>query len=246
MEATHGRHDAAAAGERWAEVYDAWHPEHEEAAIRTLADLVGGGRALELGIGTGRIALPLAARGVEVLGIEASPGMVRRLRAKPGGASIPVTVGDFAEVGVEGRFSLIFAVFNTFFALLTQEAQVRCFRNVASRLADGGVFAIEAFMPDLTRFAHGQALETVRVEKDRVLLVASRHDPVTQRVDSQHIAITGSGAALYPVSMRYAWPAELDLMARLAGLRLRDRWGGWDREPFTAGSRRHVSVYEAG
>jgi SAM-dependent methyltransferase len=148
-------HEPATAGERWAEIYDDWHPGYEETAITALADLAHGGRALELGIGTGRIALPLAARGVEVHGIDASPAMVARLRVKPGGAAVPVTIGDFAEVGVDGRFSLIFVAFNTFFALATQEAQVRCFRRVADHLSNGGVFVVEAFVPDLTRFSRG-------------------------------------------------------------------------------------------
>src|SRR5438045_3096199 len=132
--------DPGAAGDRWAGIYDDWHPDYDEAAITTLAGLAHGGRALELGIGTGRIALPLAARGIEVHGIDASPGMIARLRAKPGGAALPVGLGDFAEVAVEGRFSLVFVVFNTFFTLPSQEAQVRCFRNVAAHLADDGVF----------------------------------------------------------------------------------------------------------
>jgi SAM-dependent methyltransferase len=220
------------------------HPEYDEAMIATLAELARAGRALELGIGTGRIALPLAARGVEVHGIDASPAMVARMRIKPGGAEIPVAMGDFADVGVEGAFSLVYVVFNTFFGLLSQEEQVRCFENVARHLAADGVFVIEAFVPDMTRFARGQCLNAARVETDAVLLDASRHDPLTQRVVSQQILITESGTRLFPVQIRYAWPAELDLMARLAGLRLRHRWAGWQREPFTAASGKHVSVYE--
>ena len=231
-------------GERIAAIYDDWYSGHDEAAITTLGELARGGPALELGIGTGRIALPLAARGVEMHGIDASEAMVARLRAKPGGTSLPVTVGDFAAVPVEGRFSLVFAVFTTFFALTTQEDQVRCFRNVAPRLTEDGVFLIEAFVPDLARFVRGQHTQTRRVETDRVILHVSRHDPVLQQVTSQDIEICEAGTRLYPVVVRYAWPAELDLMARLAGLRLRHRWGGWQREPFTAASTTHVSVYE--
>src|SRR5262249_52442218 len=160
---------------------------YDEAMIATLAELARGGRALELGIGTGRIALPLAARGLEVHGIDASPAMVARLRDKPGGAEIPVAMGDFADVSVEGTFSLVYVVFNTFFGLLSQEEQVRCFENVARHLAADGLFVIEAFVPDMTRFARGQCLNAARVETDAVLLDASRHDPLSQRVVSQQI-----------------------------------------------------------
>lgn len=194
-------------------------------------------------IGTGRIALPLAGRGIEVHGIDASEAMIARLRAKPGGERIPVTVGDFADVAVEGRFRLVYLVFNTLFALPSQDDQVRCFRNVAAHLTDDGVFVIEAFVPDLARFDRGQRTCLNRVTLDEVVLGVSRHDPVHQRVDSQHVLLRADGIRLLPVSIRYTWPAELDLMARLAGLRLRDRWSGWRREPFTAGSGLHVSVY---
>jgi SAM-dependent methyltransferase len=237
-------YDAAVYGERFAGVYDNWHPGYDEAAIAALAELAGGGRALELGIGTGRIALPLAARGVEVHGIDVSPSMVGKLRAKPGGEAIPVMIGDMADISVHGAFSLIYVAFNTFFGLITQEAQVRCFRSVAEHLAEGGVFLIEAFVPDPARFVRGQNTETLRVGLDEVVLTATRHDPAQQRVMSQHVVITESGTRLYPVEIRYAWPAELDLMAQLAGLRLRERWGGWRREPFTGASRQHVSLYE--
>jgi Methyltransferase domain len=237
-------YDASTYGQRIADVYDDVHPAHDEAMIAALAGLAGSGPALELGIGTGRIALPLAARGVAVHGIDASPAMVDRMRAKPGGAAIPVTMGDFADVGAEGPFSLVYVVFNTFFGLLSQEAQVRCFGNVARRLTQEGVFVIEAFVPDMTRFVRGQVVNASRVENDAVLLDVSRHDPVTQRVVSQQIVLTEGGVRLFPVQIRYAWPAELDLMARLAGLRLRHRWAGWHREPFTAASGMHVSVYE--
>ena len=172
--------------------------------------------------------------------------MVTKLRAKPGGERIPVTIGDFADVGVEGGFSVVFAVFNTFFGLLSQEEQVRCFRNVSKHLAADGVFVIEAFVPDQTRHVRGQNTSVTRVEADSIGLDVSRHDPVTQRVTSQHLLISESGVRLYPVQLRYAWPAELDLMAQLAGLRLRERWGGWKGERFTATSGSHVSIYERG
>jgi SAM-dependent methyltransferase len=235
-------------GERWAQIYDEWvdrhatTPEGENVAER-LAELAGGGRALELAIGTGRVALPLAARGVDVHGIDVSPAMVEQLRAKPGGADIPVTLGDFADVDVDGTFRLVFVVFNTLFALLEQDDQIRCFANVAQHLDDDGVFVIEAFVPDLARFDRGQRLETIAVETDAMQFAGSRHRPAIQRIDTLLVHIDGGDTHTYPVRLRYAWPSELDLMARLAGLRLRERWGGWDREPFTDASQRHVSVY---
>jgi hypothetical protein len=232
-------------GDRIAETYDSWYrfPEDTDGAATFLAAAAGKGPALELAIGTGRVALPLAARGLEVHGIDASRAMIDRLREKPGGEAIPVTVGDFADVGVDGRFGLIFVVFNTFFALLSQDEQVRCMRNVAEHLFDDGAFVLEAFVPDPTRFDRGQRVDAVQIGLDEVKLDVARHDPVEQRVDAMHLLIGPDGTTTYPVRLRYAWPAELDLMARLAGLRLRERWGGWSREPYT-GEGKHVSVYE--
>jgi hypothetical protein len=170
--------------------------------------------------------------------------MVARLREKPGGAEIPVTIGDMADVVVDGRFSLIFVVANTFFCLPTQEEQVRCFHSVARHLAEGGAFLIQAFVPDLTRYPRGQNTQALRVEVDEVVLELSRHDTVEQTVVSQNLMLTERGPRFYPVQIRYAWPSELDLLAQLAGLRLQHRWGGWQREPFTASSTSHMSVYE--
>jgi SAM-dependent methyltransferase len=239
-------YDAATYGDRIAEVYDEWFgvPSDTEGTVAFLSDLAGPGPVLELGIGTGRVALPLAQRGYEVHGVDASEAMVGKLRTKTGSESIPVTIGDFADVDVEGRFSLVYVVFNTFFALLSQEDQVRCFSNVARRLREGGVFLIEAFVPDMTRWDRNQRIETSHVGDDSVVLDAAKHDPVEQRVASNHLVVSDAGVKMYPVRLRYAWPSELDLMARLAGLRLRERWGGWLREPFTASSVKHVSVYE--
>jgi SAM-dependent methyltransferase len=239
-------HDAATYGDRMAEVYDEWFavPPDTEDTVEFLSGLAGPGPVLELGIGTGRIALPLAQRRYEVHGVDASEAMVEQLRRKNGGESIPVTIGDFAELDVEGEFSLVYVAFNTFFALLSQEDQVRCFSNVSRRLREGGAFAIEAFVPDMTRWDQNQRVGTLHLEGASVVLEASRHDPVEQRVASNHLVVSEAGVKMYPVRLRYAWPSELDLMARLAGLRLRERWGGWLREPFTASSVRHVSVYE--
>lgn len=232
-------------GELIADVYDDWYPAgNAEGAVTLLTELATGGRVLELGIGTGRIALPLAEAVLEVQGIDASPAMVAKLRAKPGGERIPVTFGDFAEVPVPGVFDLVFVAFNTLFSLPDQEAQVRCFRNVATHLKPNGVFAMEAFVPDLTRYARLQNTSAIAVELDEVRMDVSIHDPVTQQVRSQHLVLAESGLRLRPVVIRYAWPSELDLMGQLAGLRLRERWGGWHREPFTAHSQSHVSVYE--
>lgn len=237
-------HIAATYGEHLAEVYDKWFGSYEEAAIELLAELAGGGPALELGVGTGRMALPLAARGVEVHGIDAAPAMVARLRARPGGDSIAVTMGNFADVNVGGEFPLVFIVFNTFYALLTQEEQLRCFRNVAARLREGGTFLVEAFVPDVARFSGGQSVRAYTVTNERVSLQAAQHDPVRQRMMTQYIVFTAEGVKLYPVEIRYVWPSELDLMARLAGLRLRHRWGGWNREEFGANSEKYISIYE--
>jgi len=237
--------------EAQADGYDAWYGVVRQdastaEAITLLAQLTGqagGRRVLELAIGTGRIALPLAATGLEVHGIEASEPMVARLRAKPGGDAIPVTIGDMAEVDVVGDFDLICLVFNTLFNLATQEDQVRCFRNAAAHLGERGVFVIETYVPDLGGFVDGQAVRTVHIDEASTTLEASIHDPLTQTVDYTYVVLGREGIRQHRVPMRYAWPAELDLMARLAGLELRDRWAGWDRAPFTAASRSHVSVY---
>jgi SAM-dependent methyltransferase len=234
-------------GDRIAGVYDDLYGQQLDttAAVEALARLAGSGPVLELAIGTGRIAVPLAQRGIDVHGIDASEQMVARLREKPGGADIPVTMGDFADVAVSGSFGLVYLVFNTIFALLTQDDQVRCFENVAKRLSAGGRFVVEAFVPDPGRWDRGQRVSATAIETDRVDMDVSRHDPVNQRVDSQHLRVTSEGTRMYPVSLRYAYPSELDLMARIAGLELVDRWGGWSGEPFTDTSRGHVSVYGA-
>jgi SAM-dependent methyltransferase len=235
-------------GDRIAEVYDALAATLPDPAdcVDRLAELAGPGPALELGIGTGRVALPLAARGVEVHGIDASAAMVERLRAKPGGDAVTVTLGDFTEVPVAGSYPLVYVVFNTFYALLTQDDQVRCFAAVADRLAPGGAFVLELFVPDPTLHPGGQSVRTRHLALDQVRMDLCLHDPVAQRVDFQNLLLGADGIRLLPGALRYAWPAELDLMARLAGLRLRERWAGWRREPFTSASGSHVSVYERG
>lgn len=232
-------------GEFIAGVYDQWYSEVDPDSIQTLYELAHGGTALELGIGTGRIALPLMATGVAVHGIDASGAMLSRLRQKPGGDGIPVTMGSFADVPVEGQFSLIYIVFNTFFALLTQDEQVRCFQNVSKHLSPSGVFVVEAFVPDLGLFDRGQTVRLDRIGEGETQLDVSQIEPVQQVITSQHIHLTEGKTHFYPVKLRYTWPAEMDLMARLAGMRLKHRWGDWKRGPFTAQSGKHISVYEA-
>jgi len=231
-------------GEDTAARYDDVPRGDEQVAVDFLAQLAGDGPALELAIGTGRIALPLAARGISVHGIDLSPAMVARLKQKPGGDQIPVTIGDFSEVPVPGTLRLIYVVFNTLFNLLTQDEQVRCFQNVAAHLADDGAFVVEAFVPTyLTRLRDDQYVDAEAIGVHEVKLDVGRHDPVKQLLYESHVSLTAQGIRLNPIVTRYAWPSELDLMARIAGLRRKDRWGGWLREPFTAASRLHVSVY---
>jgi SAM-dependent methyltransferase len=241
-------YDVSTYGDRVADLYDEHStlPKTTPLAVEFLASLVGKGTALELGIGTGRIALPLAAKGAQVSGIDASPAMVRKMRAKAGGKRIPVTIGDFEDVPITAQFDLIYVVFNTFFSLLTQEAQVRCFSLVARHLKATGTFVIEAFPPDLSRFDRGQRTSLIGIYTDHATLDLSMHDAVNQRVRTHHVDISSKGIKLYPIALRYAYPSELDLMAQLVGLRLRERWGGWNHEAFTAASAIHVSVYELG
>jgi SAM-dependent methyltransferase len=230
--------------ERSAAGYDDTARGDEAETVAFLARLARGGPALELAIGTGRIALPLASLGVRVDGIDLSTAMVDRLRAKPGGAALTVAIGDFADVGVPGTYPLVYLVFNTFFNLLTQDDQVRCFANVAAHLADDGVFVVEAFTPGyLHRLRDGQYVDAERIEVASVTFDAGRHDPVAQLLEETHVVLSPAGVRLFPIVCRYAWPSELDLMARLAGLRLHDRWAGWRGEAFGPDSRRHVSVY---
>ena len=227
-----------------AETYDRAPRGDEDAAVAFLAQLAGNGPALELAIGTGRIGLPLAARGVAVEGIDLSPDMVAQLRAKPDGDDIQVTIGDFSEVPVAGSYRLIYVVYNTFFNLLEQDQQVRCFENVAAHLAGGGSFVIEARVPaHLTGLRENQYVDAEAVDVDEVWLDVGRYDPASQRLEETHVSLTAGGVRLFPIVTRYAYPSELDLMARIAGLRLKERWGGWSREPFDSASILHVSVY---
>jgi SAM-dependent methyltransferase len=234
----------ASYGEHIAEVYDDWYSGQDtEGAVEFLCGLAKGGNALELGIGTGRVAHCLSVRGAKVHGIDASHAMVDKMRKKPGGENIAVTLGDFADVPVQGLFDLIYVVFNTFFSLLTQEVQVKCFQGCAQHLEKNGVFVLENFVPDLTRIDRGQRTDTIAISTDMARIDVSLHDPVKQQVHAQHILIEERGVRLYPVQLRYVWPSELDLMARLAQLELQNRFGGWSDEAFSNASVRYISVY---
>jgi SAM-dependent methyltransferase len=236
-------------GNRIAGIYDAKYADLPfggdlETAVEFLREIAAGGPALELGIGTGRVALPLRAAGVEVHGIDASQAMVDRLRAKPGGGDLPVTIADFRDFAVGDEYRLVYVVFNTFFGLLTQADQVACFRAVARHLSEDGVFVMEAFVPDLARFDRGQRVSAARVETDEVELEVTLSDPIEQSTVSHHVVIREDGVRLYPVRIRYAYVSELDLMAQIAGLRLRERWSDWNRAPFGRASAKHISVWE--
>jgi SAM-dependent methyltransferase len=233
-------------GDRWADVYDDWYGNEGDvrAAVSRLASLApAGGRVLELGAGTGRLAIPLAQHGLEVVALDASARMLDLLRAKPGAERVTTVIGDMADVDVTGPFSVVFVAFNTFFNLTSDTAQQRCIENVRRVLAPGGAFVLEAFVPDGARVAPTQAVEARSVGPDRVVLQATRHEPSEQRIDTTTIVITEQGIRLLPLRARYASVRELDLMARVAGLERTERWADWRGTPFTPASADHVSVY---
>ena len=234
-------------GERVAERYDESTADLSDAGavdpvVDFLVDLCSDGTALELGIGTGRIALPLAQRGIRVHGIDLSQAMVAKLRAKPGASNIGVTVGDFATTTVEKRFSVAYLVFNTIMNLTTQDEQVACFQNVAAHLQPGGRFVIEVMVPDLQRLPPGETVRPFTVSATR--LGFDEYDVAAQGLISHHYWAVDGKLEGDSIPFRYVWPAELDLMARIAGMSLRERWSGWKREPFTSDSSTHVSVWE--
>lgn len=251
MHAACGRYAARVAGDgyfdeavaaRYDEVSaDAFAPAVVEPAVEVLTELANGGRALEFAVGTGRIALPLAHRGVDVHGIELSAAMVAQLRAKPGGDRLPVTVGDMATTVVDGAFALVYLVFNTLMNLTTQAAQVACFRNAARHLRPGGCFVVEVMVPDLQRLPAGETIRPLRVGAGRWSF--DEYDVAAQGLVSHHLELAHGAVHRQAVPFRYVWPAELDLMAQLAGMTLDARWSGWDRAPFTSDSRQHVSVW---
>lgn len=240
-------HDDGFFGEEVAARYDdPWDPMSDpellDATTSLLASLANGGAALEFAIGTGRVGLPLAARGVPVHGIELSRAMVEQLRRKPGGADLGVTIGDMATTRAPGTYRLVYLVFNTIGNLTTQEQQVACFRNAAAHLEVGGCFLIEVGVPELRRLPGGESRVVFDFSDDHVGI--DEYDVAQQRLVSHHFSRRDGGWALRSIPFRYVWPAELDLMAQLAGMRLRERWAGWRREPFTSESASHVSVWE--
>jgi SAM-dependent methyltransferase len=240
-----GFDDPAFLGDTWARAYpDLTFGPDPAPAVEFLAMLAdGGGRVLELGIGGGRVALPLARRGIPVEGIEASQVVLDRLRATPGGESIPVTLGDMADLPLDGPFHLVYVVWNGLFHLPSQAHQVDCFRNVARVLAPGGAFALECFVP--TPALLQREVEVNAVAEGSASMTLTHHDPVAQRIFTQRVRFAdGRRVRMFPVAMRYCWPSELDLMAELAGLRLRERYADWSRTAFGPASDRHVSVYE--
>ena len=216
-------------------------------AVAFMRSAAGDGPVLELGIGTGRVAIPLHESGTTVHGIDSSEHMVKILRAKPGGAELPVTIADMASFDLNMRFPVIYAVFNTFFSLLTQDAQVSCFQRVADHLEPGGVFVMQAFVPDAGRFdLRNQGVSIESTSPQHLEVDAATHDPVAQRVDNVHVVVQDGTVQLFPVKIRYAYVSELDLMARMAGLELRERMSDWDRSAFPGPNGIHISVWGNG
>lgn len=239
-----GFNPAASFGPDVAAHYDDQPRGDEEAAATFLAELAHGHRALEFAIGTGRIALPLVAKGIQVDGIDLAPDMVARLRAKPGGQHINVTIGDMSVATTNQRYGLVYLVYNTIFNLLTADDQIRCFENAARHLTADGSFVVETAVPhawippgkpDYVRAEH--------VGTHTVVLDVARYDPVTQLLEENHVRLTASGITMNPIVCRLITPGEMDLMARIAGLRLRERFATWQRTVFDAHSPAHVSVY---
>jgi SAM-dependent methyltransferase len=224
--------------------YDTHPRGDEQDTVAFLARLAGGGGALEFAVGTGRIALPLRKAGVHVDGIELSQAMVDRMREKPGGNAVEVTIGDMSRVTTGRRYGLVYLIYNTIGNLLTQDGQLACFCNAARHLNPGGVFVLECRIPTAPSRPGNQFVDAEEITAGQVVLGVCHYDPVTQILDNNHAQISADGIILTPISLRLAHPPEFDLMARLAGLRLRNRWGGWNGEPFTATSWRHISVYE--
>ncbi len=239
-------HDAGEYGRNIADDYDAIYSDafETQAAVERLASLAEGGPVLELGVGTGRLALPLCDRGLEVHGVDGSEQMLKLMRGKPGGERVAATLGDFSDVrvGPPGQFSLVVLAINTIFALETQDAKVRCFETAAYHLGPNGRFVVEAWLPD--NLPAGPSLRPRKLSPGLIGIVAADHDPATQTLSTTQIILGGAvGVRVFPVVHHYAWPMELDLMARIAGLALEDRWTDWDRTPFTATSANHVSIY---
>lgn len=232
-----------------AEDYDefvnyASRPPETQAEVAGLAELAQGGRVLELGVGTGRVAIPLAATGLDVHAIELDPDMIDQLRSKPGSERVNVHLGDMADLDLDGSFGLIYAVFGTLFMLPTQDDQVRCFQRAAEKLTPNGKLVVEALMPRPVGYDRGSKVTLADANDDRVIVNVSENDALAQTIQTRQVVLSPSGIEIHPVRIRYSWPSELDLMAQLAGLCLHARWSDWDRRPFTAEDQRHISVYE--
>lgn len=231
-------------GELYAEEYDALHdPGTTDDCVNLIAELAQNRTLLELAIGSGRVALPLKTRGCDICGFDASPEMLNLLKQKPGGSEIETWVADMADFSIGRKFGFAFLVFNTLYNLTTQSAQVSCFRSVADHLDPGGLFLVEAFMPNRERFEDNQSLKAKHVSMSTVWLEAAQHNPVSQTVDYQRVRINEDGSQLMPLAMRYVWPSELDLMAALAGFEPVEKWGGWHKQPLTASSDMYVALY---
>lgn len=238
-------HDANSYGARLADQYDAIYGGvfDTDGAVDLLAKLAAGGRVLELGVGTGRIAIPLAARSLDVWGVDGSAAMLERLRSKPGGGTVTTVCGDFATASAAGKFDLVLLLVNTIYAMPSQEDQIKCFANVARHLAPGGRFVVEAWVPDPPRCG-GLGLRARRLGRGFAGLVIEDHDASNQILSTTQIVISDTGdTRSFPVVHRYAWPAELDLMARLSGMTLEDRWADWNCRPFDSCSTDHISVW---
>lgn len=232
-------------GDNYADMYDELFgaKDNLQLVVRTLEKLAGGGGVLEFGVGTGRIAIPLAERGIDVTGVDNSQRMLDRMFAKPGGQLVKGLVGDMAEIEVEGEFSLVLLAFSTLFLMNSQEGQARVFENAGRHLRSGGIFVVEVFVHDRSRWASGSEATTVEVGDDCARLRLGTHDPVSQVIRTQTVTVTSDGLTLLPNSLRYAWPAELDLMARIAGFERESWWSGWDQDAFGARSDELVAVY---
>ncbi|MEW2472870.1 methyltransferase domain-containing protein [Micromonospora gifhornensis] len=234
-------------GRLWADTYDLPSGLPDPAlAVEFLAEKSGGGRVLELAIGTGRVALPLAARGVTVEGVEASPEMVAKLRAKPGGADLPVAIGDMADVPVNGPYAMAYLIFNTLFNLVREQRQADCFRNVARVLAPGGAFVVETYVPNAADFDRDEQVQPYSITEDSVRIRLHRYDRAAQTFLRQTVTFNNAGVHLHPFAMRYMWPEQIDEMAGRAGFHLAERYADWDRTPFGSDSTSHISVYRVG
>ncbi|HTX28749.1 MAG TPA: class I SAM-dependent methyltransferase [Streptosporangiaceae bacterium] len=234
-----GQRIATTYREKWPHLFES---EVVDPTVSFLAGLAGTGAAIEFGVGTGRIAIPLSQRGIQVHGIDLSPAMVAQMHATPGSGNVGVTVGDFATTRVAGTFRLAYLLRNTIANLTTQDAQVECFRNAAAHLEPGGCFVIELYVPDLQRLPPGETFHAFTVTPTH--LGFDEYDVATQTQYSHHYWLADGTCETFSAPFRYVWPSELDLMARLAGMRLRERWSDWKRAPFTSSSRNHVSVWE--